>query len=1471
MSIFTIEKFLVKDIKNRQDYFERGEGKLDNDAPELHSGKEDYYHRPGADTIFSEFVGSGCASLNIGVDIESGDYSALMNGINPRTCESFVSDTRRGQLDKGNANAGFSTSFNVDKSISLLYASLPREQQLNIERAIMESSRRTIEKAEELGYFGYRTGSSNSSELKKHKDGKIVAATFLHFTNRAQEPHLHVHAEIPNLVLGKDGIWRTIDASDLYRRQVEFAALYDCYLAEAIKRDLPELGKLLESDPEQNGLRVAGVTRDTIMQFSSRRAEILAGLSEMAASGPVSARAIAKRSRDKKKDIDANQLRLQWKSALSHLKDQITEGDLSPATLLVAEQLLLKGGSVFDDVALDRAAAQLAVLHGGINAIPIVKAALVSQLKVLALPGQANNSCLYTTEAYRDMESDLLAWSLKAQVPEQRYALRDDIIDEAIGNFELAKGFRMRMEQLAAVKHCTRGARLQILNGAAGTGKSASLTAVRMAYESAGKRVIGLAPSGAAAAELEKSAGITSCTIHSLLLRLENDNPSQTFKLSENDVIICDEAGLADLRTLHKLCKLVEDAGSKLILAGDPKQLESVGSASSLQMLTDEIGSADLIQIARQPDPNEREISQTWYSGPLQEGSPDALELMQKHGLLRTCTKSNETALDLLLAEAAEIHASGVTWNDVLILADRNSQVSTLNEKVRDIRKSLGELAQESEIRVATSVNNDSREIDISVNDRVLLRKNGKVGSDEISVYNGDKGTVTALRKVQKGFDELGDPIFDVQITIRFDRSGELATWNLSDYSSLEHGYAMTVHKSQGLTVDYALYLPSAMSNRRLAYVAYTRSRNGCRFYLENDAETKSDFYKNTQFFSTKKTALDSDEQLKKLIKTPSAININNNHVFRHPNMETKVLLEKAGDRFIYPVENLHPAKLAPEVLVVHETYEEKIVAEGRGYLVTNLLDKPNDARDRPSKPYKLIGTERKVMLLAKPFNQINPRLSVVQENVNEYRFAEHDDAVSKPDYGFGKFKRFGDPTRKVTPFIKYTPLNNTYGTYRETSRNGLLKLSTCTLAASKKWRSPSILHGDEATNRRASTRMRRQSANPNVKDALKNNEENSMAGKRVWTRDKQRAETQAIRDRIDLADYAKSLGYEQISGAGARVRLVNRTLAKGDAMHEIILKTGSAGELTWIAVKAGQGSKLGGDIFHLHQHFSQSTFLEARDALRQIAFGTTHTSVDDFKAISDQARPKRIAETKAKEAEQEEIRRGLAYAIYKKSTRCTNAFLTSRGISEKTLAETQWRTDNYGNAVFVHERADGKFTGFERKKNGPPLYSKSLRGIYVANPSSKPTAVKICVSEGGLDALSLYQLASPEDRARTIYVSSAGNPAIDTAKALIGLAERVRLQKIELAYDNDNAGNQHTQQLTNLLQQLAPSLHVCDIRAEIGMVEGEDPNDVLKRGKLNDERDVRINTIGLEETLKITDEDEIYSYFESISTQPLN
>ncbi|MFU6844183.1 toprim domain-containing protein [Pseudomonas aeruginosa] len=165
----------------------------------------------------------------------------------------------------------------------------------------------------------------------------------------------------------------------------------------------------------------------------------------------------------------------------------------------------------------------------------------------------------------------------------------------------------------------------------------------------------------------------------------------------------------------------------------------------------------------------------------------------------------------------------------------------------------------------------------------------------------------------------------------------------------------------------------------------------------------------------------------------------------------------------------------------------------------------------------------------------------------------------------------------------------------------------------------------------------------------------------------------------------------------------------------------------------------------------------------------------------------------------------------YKAGTRSRgNSYLFSRGFTPETLAATSWTSGRYGNALFAHRGSDGRYIGHEKRgvnsKTGEKvhLFSESDRGIYIANPKAS-MATEIKVSEGGIDALALYQLATTDERPGALFTSTGGNPGPDSVAALVGLADRLGITDVSLVYDRDEAGDRHTLKMLEALREHAP------------------------------------------------------------------
>ena len=115
-----------------------------------------------------------------------------------------------------------------------------------------------------------------SGTMVRASDQKMVAATFRHDTSRNLDPQLHTHAVIANMVQGGDGKWRTMVDDGLYAGKMAIGAIYRAELAEGLR----DLGYGIEKTHLDGRFEIAGVSREVIEAFSTRRTEIEAAMAE---------------------------------------------------------------------------------------------------------------------------------------------------------------------------------------------------------------------------------------------------------------------------------------------------------------------------------------------------------------------------------------------------------------------------------------------------------------------------------------------------------------------------------------------------------------------------------------------------------------------------------------------------------------------------------------------------------------------------------------------------------------------------------------------------------------------------------------------------------------------------------------------------------------------------------------------------------------------------------------------------------------------------------------------------------------------------------------------------------------------------------------------------------------------------------------------------------------------------------------
>lgn len=370
-------------------------------------------------------------------------------------------------------------------------------------------------------------------------------------------------------------------------------------------------------------------------------------------------------------------------------------------------------------------------------------------------------------------------------------------VQESVLEATFAHHSHLSEEQRSAIAHVAAGERIAAVIGRAGAGKTTMMKAAREAWEAAGYRVVGGALAGKAAEGLEKEAGIQSRTLSSWELRW-NDGRNQ---LDDKTVFVLDEAGMVSSRQMALFVEAVTKAGAKLILVGDPEQLQPIEAGAAFRAIADRIGYAELETIYRQREQWMRDASLDLARGNVAK-AVDAYRA--NGGLLGSELKAQ--AVDNLIADWNRDYDPAKT---TLILAHLRRDVRMLNELARVKLVERG-IAAEGFVFVTDDGNRR-----FAAGDQIVFLKN----EGSLGVKNGMIGKVVEAAP-NRIVAEVGEGEHRRQVTVeqRF-------------YNNVDHGYATTIHKSQGATVDRVKVLASLSLDRHLTYVAMTRHRENLAVY----------------------------------------------------------------------------------------------------------------------------------------------------------------------------------------------------------------------------------------------------------------------------------------------------------------------------------------------------------------------------------------------------------------------------------------------------------------------------------------------------------------------------------------------------------------------------------------------------------------------------------------------------------------
>lgn len=371
-------------------------------------------------------------------------------------------------------------------------------------------------------------------------------------------------------------------------------------------------------------------------------------------------------------------------------------------------------------------------------------------------------------------------------------------VAERILGTVFARHEQLSDEQRTAIEHVAGAERIACVVGRAGAGKTTMMKAAWQAWELAGYTVVGGALAGKAAEGLEKEAGIASRTLASWELSWKQGK----HPLNDKTVFVLDEAGMVSSKQMALFVEAVTKAGAKLVMVGDAEQLQPIEAGAAFRAIAERTGYAELETIYRQKETWMRVASLDLARGKVGE----ALSAYRVKGKVIGKPIKAE-AIATLIAD----------WNrdydpekSTLILAHLRRDVHKLNIMARAKLIERGVIEDGQAFRTEDGVRQ------FAAGDQIVFLKNDSA----LGVKNGMIGKVA---EASPGH---------VVVSVGEGKAGKRVEISERAYRNLDHGYATTIHKSQGATVDRVKVLASLSLDRHLTYVAMTRHREDVALYF---------------------------------------------------------------------------------------------------------------------------------------------------------------------------------------------------------------------------------------------------------------------------------------------------------------------------------------------------------------------------------------------------------------------------------------------------------------------------------------------------------------------------------------------------------------------------------------------------------------------------------------------------------------
>lgn len=770
------------------------------------------------------------------------------------------------------AVAGYDLVFTPPKSVSIAWG-LGDEQ---LRRGIEAAHERAIQDViRHLEKHVVMTRRGRNGVRQIDTAGGVIGTKFRHWDSRAGDPNLHDHVVIANRVQGVDGQWSSIDGRMLYQYGVECSELYNA----RVQQYVTELTGLQFEARSLNGKQpvheIVGIDDEMVRAFSSRRGEISAALEQVTAKfveehgyAPSEKQLIqlaqqaTLATRPAKEGVHSlEELHAEWVAQANVLREQgvdlPVEGALAEKLKAVSaeyEQQVLqaKRQQAYESPVQEHAAAIVARLEEsrstwrrthvnaevlryardlGLNEtqdsvlLDSIREHLSSEMLPLHAQGQRLtprefmradgtnqyqkiNHELFTSERVLAAESAILDAATQQVIPASSLDVFEMEAEKRRAELAL-QGYTLPEGQERMAREFATSDKLLVVGiGAAGAGKTSSTRLAVNAIEASGGRVVGMAPTAAAAAVMREEMGIEADTVDKILSDWKNGAP---VSLCAGDVLLVDEAGMVSTPKFQQILQLAQERGALVRALGDYRQLSAVGSGGALRLVDREVGAAHLDELFRFKNPDEAAATLALREPPL-VGDDKPFDWYKDQG--RVVAGESDVMVEQVFTAWREDTTAG---KQSIMIASTNETVGKLNDLAQAHAMERGHVHPE---HGSVRLHNEAR---AHVGDVVVTRQNARrltVNSGQDFVKNGD------LWRVAQVHD---NGAMTVQ---HLEHGGKVTLPAAYAAQSVELGYAATIHRAQGATVDTAHALVDSSTDRAGAYVALTRGRESNTLYV---------------------------------------------------------------------------------------------------------------------------------------------------------------------------------------------------------------------------------------------------------------------------------------------------------------------------------------------------------------------------------------------------------------------------------------------------------------------------------------------------------------------------------------------------------------------------------------------------------------------------------------------------------------